>query len=251
LHRLAVAVLMQHINSVVWAVVATAGLAVNAWSGESNLTDMETKWLDAADPVLAFAVEQGLPIDVVVQTQNNSGAAPLAVGVQGQRCKLTLSLRNRTDAEATLDGVPAERHALMIEAMAAHEVAHCWRYTHGMWHSLPAGFVPPTSTQSLAQSINNAETATLAARLQQMQATRREEGYADLVALAWIQERHAEDYAAVYSWLAGVREHQPLEGSFHDTRVWLDLARDADFASADSIFEQVNGLWVRGMMSGT
>jgi hypothetical protein len=212
-----------------------------AWGMDdpAALTSVESKWLDAAEPVLAFAATQGFPIDVIVQPRSGANDAPFAIGVQARRCKLILSLRDRPDAEATLANVPLERHALMIEAMTAHEVAHCWRYQQGTWNLLPAGFVEPVDAGDSEQ---------LADKKRRMRSVRREEGYADLAALAWIQREHPEDYAEVYAWLTRVRQDQPLAGSFHDTRVWLRLVEDATvFPAAGSPFDKVQELWAAGL----
>jgi hypothetical protein len=100
-----------------------------------------------------------------------------------------------------LAGVPAEQHGWMIETMVAHEIGHCWRYVQGAWHSLPAGFEQAASAPELA-----------------LQETRREEGYADLVALAWTAQRQPQRYGRAGLDAAGAsarrcRARQPQHGS--------------------------------------
>jgi hypothetical protein len=203
---------------------------------EVNLTQVEQKWLDAADPVLQYANEHGMQVDVVILPEATADDVPLSMGVREGRCKLVFALRGNPEAEATLTNVSSDRHALMIEAMAAHEIAHCWRYTQGAWHKLPAGFVEAFDGKEL-QSRRN-----------EMRATQREEGYADLVALAWTRQQHPESYGAVHDWLERVRREQPLPGSFHDTRAWLMLAKQQSaFADNSSPFEQVYELWMLGL----
>ena len=121
-------------------------LAVPAMA-HAQLTDLESRWLQAGQPVIAFAREQGLPIDIIVQPQDAPGAVPLALGYEGGRCKLVLSLRGNAHADSVLQGVPAARQGLMMEAMTAHEIGHCQRYAQGDWHALPRGFVEPPGTQ--------------------------------------------------------------------------------------------------------
>lgn len=217
-------------------------LATTCMASDPNgLTDIETKWLDAADPVLSFAVAQGLPIDVVVRPNSDANQVPFSMGVQGGRCKLTLSMRGRADAEATLADVPAAQHALMIEAMTAHEVAHCWRYHSGMWNSLPAGFI---------EARDVVDNESIASKKREMRSIQREEAFADLVALAWTRQQHPTDYGRVHAWLEHVRNDQPVDGSYHDTRVWLALAHDAAvFKPADTLFDGVQEVWVKGLMS--
>lgn len=210
-----------------------------SWA-QTSLTGIETKWLEAAQPVLEFALDQGLPIDVIVQPQSKTGDVPLAMGVRNNRCKLVLAMRGNADAEATLAGVPLNKHAMLIEAMAAHEIAHCWRYAHGVWHALPAGFVE--------QSQATGDDQELTKQKQQMRATRREEGYADLVGLAWILRTHPDNYDEVHAWFERIRRDQPLPGSFHDTRVWLALVENGSaFDIGSTPFEQAQGPWAEGL----
>ena len=206
----------------------------------AELTPMETRWLQAAAPVLAYSRQQNLPIDIVVQPQSGPNDVALAMGFDKGRCKLVLSLRGNAEAEATLAGVAPERQALMIEVMAAHEIGHCWRYAHGVWHALPAGFVDKQA---------GAPAAGLAAAAQAMREMRREEGFSDLVALAWTARTHPAHYAAVQSWLSAVRAAQPVARSGHDTALWVQLARDpAAFKRNGTPFEAVNGLWTQGVL---
>jgi hypothetical protein len=107
----------------------------------AQLTDMETRWLTAGAAVLSYAKQElRLPIDITVQPQARPTDVPLALGYQDGRCKLVLSMRGNPTAEDILDGVPTAQRALMIEAMIAHEIGHCWRYAQGAWHAVPAGF---------------------------------------------------------------------------------------------------------------
>jgi len=211
----------------------TAGVAQAA-----QLTEMETRWLTAGAPVLAYAKELRLPIDIVVQPQAGPNDVPLAMGFKDGRCKLVLTMRGNPDAEAVLKGVPAGRHALLIEAMTAHEVGHCWRYAQGRWHSLPSGFV-----EAAHEKLGNPQLEEMS---RQLRDTRREEGYSDLVALAWIQRRHPQHYGFVYDWLNNVR--QPVDYGSHSTGAWLQLAgKGSVFASEHNAFEQASRVWSQGL----
>lgn len=208
----------------------------------ASLTAQETRWLAAAAPVLAYSQRLKLPIDIIVQPQSGPGDVPLAMGFDGKRCKLVLSMRGNPDAEAILEKVPEAQRDLLIETMTAHEVGHCWRYAQGTWHALPAGFVDPGEQKSEAGSTLD--------ELKAMHESRREEGFADLVALAWISRNHPDRYAEVYSWLEAVRAAQPAELIAHDTRAWVRLARDASvFTHAATPFEDVQALWSKGLLN--
>lgn len=210
---------------------------VPAAATAAELTLQEQRWLRASSPVLAYSQQIKLPIDIIVQPKPRVGDVPLAMGFDGGRCKLVLSLRDNPDAEAVLDGVPDAARGELIEAMAAHEVAHCWRHVQGGWNVLPAGFVD-------AGAAHGADPASTA--LRQM---RSEEGYADLAALAWIRRNRPDHYRRVHAWLAAVRAEVKAPGSGHDTRAWVRLAQDGTrFGDAAAPFEAALPLWEEGLL---
>jgi ADP-ribose pyrophosphatase YjhB (NUDIX family) len=209
---------------------------------EGVLTAQETRWLVAAAPVLAYSQGLKLPIDIVVQPQRaGPGDVPLAMGFDGKRCKLVLTMRGNPQAEAILEKVPPAERGLLIEAMTAHEVGHCWRYVQGVWHALPAGFV-----ETGAEPSDGGQPLAAARALRE---SRREEGFADLVALAWIARTHPHKYRQVHVWIASVRTGQPTALAAHDTRAWVSLARDARaFGHAATPFEDVQTVWAKGLL---
>ena len=207
----------------------------------AELTAQEIRWLKAASPVLAYSKRINLPIDVVVQPKAPVGTVPFAMGFVDGRCKLVLSMRGNPDAESVLKNVPESEHRLLIEAMAAHELGHCWRYAQGAWHKLPAGFTEVGDEFAEDQSLLDAAKA--------LRENRREEGYADLVALAWTKQHHPDQYAKVYRWLESVRGHAPQVRTSHDTWAWVRLARDGKvFAATDNPFEDARAAWSRGLL---
>lgn len=220
-------------------------LLFSSVASATQLTETETRWLSAGLPVLAYAKQElKLPIDIVVQPQAKPGDVPLALGFDHGRCKLVLSMRGNPQAESVLEQLPADQHALMIEVMTAHEIGHCWRYAQGAWHALPAGFVDMPHEPAVNPDVLQLARA--------MRETRREEGYADLVALAWTQQRHPGQYAQVAAWLLKVRQPLAEEGNAgsHDTRAWLQLApTGAVFSAAQPLFEQAAVLWRQGLLS--
>jgi hypothetical protein len=218
-----------------------ASSAADAAAHAAELTALEKRWLSAAYPVLEYARSLPLPIDIVVQPQAGPNDVALAMGFADGRCKLVVSLRGNPDAEKVLDGVEPDAQGLLIETMAAHEIAHCWRYAQGVWHALPAGFVEVGEETAADPSLLAASKA--------MREMRREEGYADLVALAWIRSRHPADYARVYGWLDKVRAVQPVARNGHDTRIWVKLAADGSrFGAAGKPFEDAGALWKEGLV---
>ena len=226
------------LKSIFCAIICLASAHAAA---QAALTDVEVRWLKAGSGVLAYAKQLKLPIDIIVQPQARPGDVPFAMGFDGGRCKLVLSMRGNAQAETILEAVPPAQRGLMIEAMTAHEVGHCWRYVNGEWHSLPAGFVEVSEEFSAD--------ATLLEASKTMRETRREEGFADLVALAWIKRQHPGQYAAVYAWLEAVRHELPAGASSHGTLGWIRLARDGlAFQDSGTPFDQAGQLWNQGLM---
>lgn len=206
----------------------------------AELTALEERWLQAAAPVLVYSQSLKLPIDIIVQPQARASDVPLAMGYQRGRCKLVLSLRGNPQAEAVFAGIPQAGQGELIEAMAAHEIAHCWRHAQGAWNALPAGFVETGE--------ETASDASLLAMARALRETRREEAYADMAALAWTRHSHPQSYPRVHAWLAKVRAGQTPRGG-HDTRTWVALAGDgARFGAAASPFEDAAPLWREGLL---
>ncbi len=218
-----------------------AALAMGGLSQAADLTSAEAGWLKASEPVLAYAKQQRLPLDVTFDPYAKAGDAPLSMGFVAGRCQLVFAIRGNPDAQATLDGIDPELVNPVVEAMVAHELGHCWRFVRGAWRTVPAGFVE--------HSDSGRATDWSAARLRRdMRETRREEAYADLVGLAWTLTHHPSRYEQIHAWFCRVRDHQPVPGAHHDTRTWLRLAGDAQlFASSASPFEQALAVWQQGL----
>ena len=174
----------------------------------SDLTPTEMQWLRGAWPVISFVRNANLPLDIVVQPQASPGAAPLALAFVDGRCKLVLSMRGNVEAQATLEHIEPDLLDATFELMAAHELGHCRRYLDGAWYGLPAGF-SATAPETLSPDLRTAYL--------NMKAARREEGYGDLVGLAWTQQHHPQLYARLHAWLVTERSRDLLPGSHHDT----------------------------------
>lgn len=221
---------------------AAFGLTVACDAGAAELSSEEAAWLAAAAPVLAYAQRHQLPIDIVVQPQPTPGQSPIALAFVERRCKLVLSMRGNPEAQALLRsaGDDAALRGAALEAMTAHEIGHCWRHVHGAWHTGPSHF-----SNAPGESADAAEHQR---QRRDMEATRREEGFADLVGLAWTLRARPQQYAQVFRWLERQRAAPEVPGSHHDTRAWLALAKDPQsLAELDgSPFDQALALWRRG-----
>jgi hypothetical protein len=218
-------------------------LATHAAPAAADLTETEQRWLAGATPPLAWALKQGMPIDIVVLPQAQPGAAPIAMGYEDGRCKLVFAMRGNPAAETTLEAIPAPLLQATLEAMAAHEIGHCQRHRSGTFDSLPAGLTDKPDAIESRQP-----TQELQAIAREMRVTRREEAFADLVGLAWTHAHHADQFAPVLAWFDAARSDETPRG-FHDTRHWLALAHASDAFSGDAgPIDQATVLWERGLL---
>jgi hypothetical protein len=213
-------------------------LGASAAAPAGDLTSTEMRWLQGAAPVVAYAKENRIPLDIVVQPQDAPGAAPLALGFVDGRCKLVLSMRGNPEAQATLERIDADLLDATLELMAAHELGHCQRYLEGTWRGLPAGF---TAREPAALDGDDRKAYVT------MRSVRREEGYADLVGLAWAQQRHAPRYARLHNWLRAERSKDLTPGTHHDTLAWIELARDPRVFTTASVFQAAAALWPQAL----
>jgi hypothetical protein len=218
-----------------WLCVAPV---LGSGAAAADLTAIETRWLHGVAPVVAFADRNRMPLDIVVQPQDAPGAAPLALGFVDGRCKLVLSMRGNPQAQATLGRIEPDLLDAALELMAAHELGHCRRYLDRTWRNLPAGFV------AHAPAALDADDRQAYAS---MRSQRREEGYADLVGLAWVQQRHRASYERLHRWLHAERSKDLIPGAHHDTLAWLALARDGRALGDGSIFDAAAALWPLGL----
>lgn len=227
-----------------WKTVAGLmfGMLVSAGTLAADLTATEMRWLRGVWPVVAFAKEAGMPLDIVVQPQPTPDVAPLGLAFVEGRCKLVLSMRGNPEADAALERIEPELLDAALELMAAHELGHCRRYLDGAWYDVPAGFADGSSSASSPQAgVASADT----------RAARREEGYGDLVGLAWAGRHHAAQYARLHAWLVRERSTDRIDGSPHDTLAWVALVQDkALLLDSGSMFAAAALLWTRGLAAG-
>ena len=205
----------------------------------ADLTPTEMRWLQGAWPVIAFAQETKLPLDIVVQPQPTPDAAPLSLAFVDGRCKLVLSMRGNPEAEAALERIEPELLGPSLELMAAHELGHCRRYLDGAWHGVPAGFAAPVPA-----GLSDAESEAY----ENESAARREEGYGDLVGLAWTAAHHPRLYPRLHAWLVAERTLDRVPGGVYDTLAWVRLAAEASAWSANpKLFAVPERLWRVGL----
>lgn len=215
-----------------------AGLWVSATCQAEGLTPTELRWLQGSWPVLMFARDAGLPLDVVVQPQPAPDLPPIALAFVDGRCKFVFSLRDNPEVQATVQRTDPALLDAALQMMAAHELGHCRRHVSGAWRSLPAGRTEPGPARLPVQ---------VEAGYEERQAVRREEAYGDLVGLAWTARHHAALYEHVQAWLVAERSHAYVAGGHHDTLAWVALARTAPSLAGGDIFDAADRLWPRGL----
>jgi hypothetical protein len=225
-----------------WILAVLLCCSIGRATAAVELTPIENRWLQAAVPVLAYARARGLPLDIIVQPHPTPGETPVGMAFIDGRCKLVLSMRGNPEAQATLDSIPPGLVGPVVEAIAAHELGHCWRHLSRRWGSLPTGLeLTPLGDRLTVEQV---------ALLREMWTTRREEAYADLVGLAWTLRHHPSRYAEVHAWHVRLRAEQAVDTGPHDTRTWVRLAADpARFPPSSSIFEQAEPLWAAGLLA--
>lgn len=223
-----------------FAIAVLLSCALPHTAHATDLTPLETRWLQGIWPVVGHArTALALPLDLVVQPQDAPGAAPMALGFVDGRCKLVLSMRGNPQGQQQLDAIAPDLLNATLELMAAHELGHCRRYLDGAWYGMPAGFVPAQAPVGLAPDLQRAWL--------EMRSTRREEGYGDLVGLAWTRARHPDLYARLHAWLVTERSAELIPGSHHDTLDWLTLAKDPAVLDGRPMFEAAAAIWPRGV----
>jgi len=222
------------------ATLALLSVALSRAAHAAELTPLETRWLQGIWPVVTNArAALALPIDLVVQPQDAPGAAPMALAFIDGRCKLVLSMRGNPEGQRQLDALAPDLQNAALELMAAHELGHCRRYLDGAWTRMPAGFVAAKAPDNLTPDLRQAWL--------DMRSTRLEEGYGDLVGLAWTREHHPELYARLYAWLVAERSVDLIPGSHHDTLAWLALAKNPAALQGPSMFEAASRVWTQGL----
>lgn len=205
---------------------------VHAAINQTDFTALESKWIKNIDPVVRYGLEQKLKITVAVNVNVKNGISPIGIDTS---CKFILNFRDNKAALDLEDSIPDEIYKPVSEAIAAHELAHCWRSINGLYGVLPPGIM---DTASLDDE-----------KVKKIRLERREEGFADLVGLAWVQSRYsAQTYAEVLEWFKEFRSDPDYSGDSHDTRVWLELAGDMKIDKNTPIFEQVMPRWRSGLL---
>lgn len=199
-----------------------------------ELDALEKSWIILASPVINTALnELNLPLDVVVLSQPTPNFGPVGIRYKDGRCHLILSIKNNPAALKLILSMDEGIKDILIQAIVAHEIGHCWRMVRNEIGELPPHFTVIPSTPVV----------------EEMNMKRREEGFADLVGLAWVHKHHPRRYEQVHAWFTKSRANPPIAGAPHDTRAWIRLAKKEAFEKTrGSIFEQAKHIWQQGLL---
>ncbi len=187
-------------------------------------------WVQAARTVLAQPDFQGLPVKLKVLTRRVSESpASLRIHEDG-RCTLMLQHKvNATQAEQLAALAPTAVRDVFLQAVIAHELAHCWRQQDA-----------PERMSQVFTLLARAEREP-ALMPSALHARHQEETFSDVAALAWVERQYPSQYAQVLDVFVRLRSDVRYSGDSHDTRAALDrivrhgmLYGDTPFHAADA-----------------
>lgn len=186
-------------------------------------------WVAAAKVVQRDAFFQALPVKVTVPSKPVKDS-PTSVRLnEDGSCTLMLQHRNNPHADAMAELAPAPVRSVFLQAIVAHEFAHCWRQQD--------------SPERMAEVIALLERAQKEPALAEsaLHAKNQEEIFSDVAALAWVEKRYPEEYPQVLQTFVKLRADSRFTAQVHDTRAALDrilaygmIYGDTPFHSADT-----------------
>jgi hypothetical protein len=207
-----------------------AGVAVAAPATPS--ADATADWEAVARGLLARPEFEALPLQVRPPPAHASGGSPIEMQLQAGECLLHLRTRGHPLAKLLLGMAGQQERLWWMRVVLVHEIAHCWRWQeHG-----------PDLLQMVALT-SQAEADPRAVR-QAARQHQREEAFADVAALAWVQRVAPTQFGAMLDAFQRLRSDPRLSSGPHDTRLALErLRRDgvptglAPFQAASVLLE--------------
>ncbi len=181
-------------------------------------------WPTVVRGVVARAEFQALPLSVEVSAKAQQGS-PLSMEWREGRCVLLVRTHRNPQAQALLELAAPSARTLFMQAVAVHELAHCYR-TQDKPELLAALF-------SLAERAERQSDLTP----QLEQDIRREETFADVAALAWAEREDEARYPDVLSAFERLREDPRFTGPRHDTRLALARIRRFGMLYGETAFD--------------
>lgn len=186
-------------------------------------------WAVAAKTVIRDEVFNKLPVKVaLLKRKVTESPTSLRIHENGT-CTLMLQHRVNKDTQAMAELAPIAVRPVFLQAIVAHELAHCWRQQDA-----------PERMSEVFQLLERASREPALAGLA-LQARNQEEIFADVAALAWVERRHPSAYAEVLETFVRLRSDARFTAEVHNTRPALErilrhgmLYGDTPFHAADT-----------------
>lgn len=181
-------------------------------------------WEQVATEMVQRPEFAALPLQIQVQRERPGRGSPAEMQLQSGQCILHLRTRDNPLADILLTQAAPEDRTLWLQAVIAHEFAHCWRWQ---------GDDP--AMQQLVALMGTAGTDARAARQVQRQLGR-EESFADVAALAWVAQAAPQRLGAILTAFQRLRGNTRLSTGPHDTRAALDRVQREGFTAHLPLF---------------
>jgi hypothetical protein len=182
-------------------------------------------WEQVAAEMIQRPEFEALPLQIRPPRGQSLGGSPIEMQFQAGQCLLNLRTRGNPAAERLLAQALPEDRTLWMQAVLAHEIAHCWRWQQGNDPGL----------QQLATLMGTASADAGAARQVQRQLGL-EESFADVAALAWVATVAPQRFDAVLKAFQRLRGDLRLSSGPHDTRAALARVQREGFALGRPVF---------------
>lgn len=166
-------------------------------------------WEPVAAAMLQRPEFEALPLQLRTAQGQSLGGAPIEVQIQTGLCVLHLRTRGHPATAWLLALALPQDRTLWMQAILVHEIAHCWR-----WQEDASALQQITPRQH-----------------------QREEAFADVVALAWVQRVAPARFDALLDTFQRLRSDLRLSTGAHDTRLALERVRRAGFTSGVPPFQ--------------
>lgn len=190
-------------------------------------------WATLAAELLQRPEFEALPLELRLESAGSTGGSPIEVALQPGLCVLHLRTQGHPATARLLALAAPDDRTLWMQAILVHEIAHCWRAQED----------PPAMERlaALAALAGTPEARTQAIRQARHQ-RQREEAFADVAALAWVQRVAPARFARLLDGFQRLRGDLRLSGGPHDTRLALERLRRDGLAPGLAPFPAASAL---------
>ncbi|MBP8270303.1 MAG: hypothetical protein KAX42_00375 [Sphaerotilus sp.] len=190
-------------------------------------------WEQVAAELLQRPEFKALPLQIRTTRVQSLGGSPIEVELQTGLCMLHLRTRGHPATTQLLALAPRQDHTLWMQAILVHEIAHCWRWQED---------APALQKLAALTSHPQADPRTVRQAVRQHQ---REEAFADVAALAWVQRVAPEHFQSLLDTFQRLRSDLRLSVGAHDTRLALERVRRVGFPPGVPPFQAASMLLER------